>query len=304
MDRSSAVGEYLRARRALLAPEEVGFVPDRNRQVVGLRREEVAVLAGISPEYYLRLEQGRDHQPSDQVLVALARALRLGPHGESYLRRLVRPAPRTTDGDPAPVRHGHLDDVLAQWRDVPAFVADQNLDVVASNPLADELGGHVFSPGANRLLTMFEHEGAPRVVPDWETQARELVGAFRMSGDPDDLRHQEIVGRLSMRSPDFRRIWSRQDVHVFVEGTCLLPLPPFGLVEFGWRNFAVAGHPGHVLTTFSAWPGTPAVPVLAYFAARASQRRGHGTPRAPAWSAAAVGDRRGAGRVHPAHSAS
>jgi transcriptional regulator with XRE-family HTH domain len=293
MDRSSAVGAYLRARRALLAPEDVGFVPDRNRKVVGLRREEVAVLAGISPEYYLRLEQGRDHQPSDQVLAALARALRLGPHGAAYLRRLVRPAEQASVDAPGPVRQGRLDDVLAQWRDVPAFVADRNLDVVASNPLAEQLGGHVFAPGANRLLTMFEHEGAPRVVPDWERQARELVGAFRMDGDPDDLRYQEIVGRLSMRSQDFRRIWSRQDVHVFVEGSCLLPLPPFGLVEFGWRNFAVAGHPGHVLTTFSAWPGTPAVPVLAYFAARAAQTRDHAAPRPPAWSDQAVRVRSG-----------
>lgn len=270
MGRTSAVGEYLRARRALLSPEEVGFVADRSRKVEGLRREEVAVLAGISPEYYLRLEQGRDHQPSDQVLGALARALRLGPHGEAYLRRLARPV-----AVPTARRDRRADDeqfglLLAQWRDVPAFIADANLDVVASNAVVRQLGHRVFSTGANRLVAMFTDEDARTRVPEWELRARELVGAFRMSGDPRDARYQQIVGELSVASPDFRRIWQRQDVHVFVEGDADITVPPFGAVGFGWRNFAVEGLPGHALTTFFARPGSPAVAVLAYLSACAA----------------------------------
>jgi transcriptional regulator with XRE-family HTH domain len=278
MDRSSAVGEYLRARRALLAPEDVGFIHDRNRKVSGLRREEVAVLAGISPEYYLRLEQGRDHQPSDQVVSALARALQLGEYGEAYLQRLVRPGNRPSVEHLARGHRERLEEILTQWRDVPAFIADANLDVVASNSVAEQLGEHVFSPGSNRLLSMFELDAARTLVPEWELRARELVGALRMGGDPDDPRFQEIVGGLSLRSNDFRRIWNRQDVHVFVEGDCDLLVPPFGMVCFGWRNFAIAGFPGHVLTTFFAHPGSPAVPVLAYLAARAADSLHHPAP--------------------------
>lgn len=271
MDRSTAVGEYLRARRALISPESVGFVADQNRKVSGLRREEVAVLAGISPEYYLRLEQGRDHQPSDQVLHALAKALQLDEHGIAYLERLVHP-PVAQRAEIADARtRARLRALLAQWRDVPAVIFDSNLDVVATNHVADELGQSALRPGANRLVWMFDEHKAESDPDVWEQQARQLVGAFRMRGEPDDPRYQEIVGQLSVRSADFRRIWGRHDVHVFVEGECRLRLPPFGEVQLAWRNFAVAGLHGHVLSTFFAPEGSAAATVMAYFAARAAE---------------------------------
>lgn len=273
MDRSTAVGEYLRARRALVAPESVGFVADRARKVDGLRREEVAVLAGISPEYYLRLEQGRDHQPSDQVLRALAGALQLDQHGVAYLERLVHPPTADRPAPVAPDAGERLGDLLAQWRDVPAVVFDANLDVVASNSVADELGQPAFGVGSNRLVSMFEDPDARSWADDWETRARELVGAFRLGGDPDDRRFREVVGDLSLRSEDFRRIWRRQDVGVLVDGCVDLAVPPFGRVPFAWHDFAVAGFPGHTLTTLHPVPGTSAPAVLAYCAARATQRR-------------------------------
>jgi transcriptional regulator with XRE-family HTH domain len=286
MDRSTAVGDYLRARRAVLVPEDVGFPSHSGRKVSGLRREEVAVLAGISPEYYLRLEQGRDHQPSDQVLASLARALRLGGHGEEYLRRLVRPFAAADGSSGRAVGREQFDALLAHWRDVPAFVADANLDIVASNGVAAQLSP-IFARGANRLMTVFGTEEVRKVVPDWETRAREVVGAFRMHGDPENRRYQEIVGELSVRSEEFRRIWRRHDVHVFVEGDTQVRVPPFGSVEFGWRNFAVEGLLGYSLTTFFARPGSPAVPVFAYLAARAAEaRRANSDDRAASVQAA------------------
>lgn len=269
MDRPSAVGEFLRARRSALRPEDVGLPAGGNRRVEGLRREEVADLARISPEYYLRLEQGRDHQPSDQVLGALADALRLDATSRTYLERLVRrPLAQTAPDHRSPGVADELAGVLDQWQETPAFVVDGNLDVVQSNRLADALGQGRMSPGANRLQVMFE-DGAQAVIPEWELRVQELVGALRMTSDPDDPRLQELVGGLSVSSPEFRRAWARQEVHVFVEGDCYSFVEPFGVVRLWWRNFAVEGYPGLALTTIYAKPGTPAVGVLAYCAANA-----------------------------------
>jgi transcriptional regulator with XRE-family HTH domain len=281
MVRSSAVGDYLRARRAVLAPEDVGFFSHSSRKVSGLRREEVAVLAGISPEYYLRLEQGRDHQPSDQVIACLARALRLGEYGEQYLRRLVRPFAGPAGRHEPAVGPAHFDAILAHWRDVPAFIADANLDVVANNGAVEQLSGD-FVRGTNLVTAMFQRADERDWTPDWERRAREVVGVFRMSGHPEDRRYQEIVGDLSLRSQEFRRIWRRHDVHVFEEGDVQVGVAPFGSVKFGWRNLSVEGLPGHALTTFFARPGTSAGPVLAYLSARALEARRSAPAAGPA----------------------
>lgn len=281
----SPVGEYLRARRALVSPEDVGLPVGRRRRVQGLRREEVAQLADISPEYYLRLEQGRDHQPSAQVLEAIARALRLDTDGRAYLDRLVRSrddrpraggTPSTgaaTTGPGAPRSDddlGGLRDLLAQWDHTPAFVADRNLDVVLSNPLADALGRGGMSPGANVVVQLFA-EARRDVDPDWRARAVLVAGALRMSSDPADPRLRTIVAELSAASADFRSIWARQDVHVLAQGSYPVDVPPFGTVVLRSRSFALADRPGHTLTTLFPGPDRTAGAVLAYLA-------GLGTP--------------------------
>lgn len=273
MSRSRDMGDYLRARRTLLNPQAAGFAVDRHRRVAGLRREEVAELAGISPEYYLRLEQGRDHLPSAQVLNALANALQLDDVARGYLDRLARARPVASTG--TLTLHDDLVTVrtlFSQWTNTAAFISDRNLDIVHANALADELGQGRLSAGANPLLVLFD-PAVRAQHPRWEVNVARVVGALRLSSDPLDPRLQQIVGNLSILSADFRRIWARQDVAVLPGGPTPIQVAPFGAVDFVVQNFAVAGHDGYTMTTIFAIPDTPAVSVMAYLAARSDARQ-------------------------------
>jgi transcriptional regulator with XRE-family HTH domain len=266
----SPVGDYLRARRALVQPEDVGMPRDADRRVAGLRREEVARLAGISPEYYLRLEQGRDHQPSDQVIAALARALGLDAESADYLRRLAqRGTERRTVPAEAEVVDESIRAMLAQWSHTPAFVKTRNQDVLASNPLAKALGPRYMEPGANQVIQIFS-PAARHNAADWEQTATRIVAALRMQGDPDDPRLQHIVGTLSMTDPDFPRIWARHDTASLTAGRSRHLIEPLGWVEFTWQNLAIPGST-HTLATFWADPGSQAEAAIAYLAARIQQ---------------------------------
>ncbi len=241
------IGDFLRARRGALQPEDVGLVREPGRRVPGLRREEVADLAGISAEYYLRLEQGRDHCPSPQVMAAIARALRLDAAARGYLSRLITDFLRRDESR----TEGSVDPGLAllvdRLVDVPAFIADANRDVVASNALARTVSGGVLAPGRNLLLHAFD----PRVktpTPEWERSARRAVAALRWSSDPDDPRLQEVIGTLAVRDDDFRRWWSAHEVAVtgVVDlASIVLARPPGTRVDC--QEFSVPEHPGHVL---------------------------------------------------------
>jgi len=266
-DGPSMLGHYLRARRGLVQPEDVGVAREPNRRVSGLRREEVAVLAGISPDYYLRLEQGHDHQPSAQVLRALGRALALDDDAVVYLNRLARP-------DPARGRRRATDitldqsiaTLLAQWSHTPAHIIDRNQDIVMSNPLAIALGGEFLDAGGNVILKVFEPE-LREVSPDWQRLAADSVAALRFHSDPDDPRLQEIVGDLSVRFGEFRELWGRHDARPFTSGRANVRIDGVGLVELCFQNLAVPGDTGHSLTTFFAEPGTPGTAAIAYLAA-------------------------------------
>ncbi|ROP65445.1 helix-turn-helix transcriptional regulator [Curtobacterium sp. PhB115] len=259
---ASLVGEYLRARRDITQPEDVGLPREPNRRVSGLRREEVAALAGISAEYYLRLEQGRDHQPSEQVIVCLGRALALDDHALTHLRRLARPAVRRPR-DPVPAAEDPaVQRLLARRADVPAFVVDDRMDVVASTPLASALGPSMRA-GANRLVRMFTV--VDRVTyPDWSGRAAEMVAVFRMRADLDDPRTQDLIGQLSIRDPEFAAMWARHDVHVYTSGTCFEHVQPFGVLEFEWEGLVIPGREGLTLNTLYAPTGSRGAAVLAY----------------------------------------
>jgi transcriptional regulator with XRE-family HTH domain len=272
----SLLGEYLRARRALVQPEDVGLPRDPSRRVAGLRREEVAALAAISPDYYLRLEQGRTHQPSDQVLVSLGRALALDQNAVTHLFRIARPGagPRRTDAARA-ADDPHLVGLLAQWPNTPAFILDSTQTVVLANPLARALGAGYTEVGSNLVLAMFS-EPMRQTSPDWETAARDSLAALRYHSDPDDPRLQELVRTLQANDADFRRLWARHDARPYVTGSTRTVVEGVGPVDLRFQNFAVPGHDGHTLTAFFDEPGTQASAALAYLAAQGEVVLSHG----------------------------
>jgi len=275
-ERRSELGQYLRARRALVQPEQVGLPRDPGRRVDGLRREEVARIAGISAEYYLRLERGRDHQPSDQVLAALARALLLDAEAAGYMRRLAHAERVREPGATPPGIDDSVRSLLAQWAHTPAFVMDRNQDIILSNALASALGPGYMEPGANLVLQIFTDASRQHAV-DWHGTAHRVVAALRLHADPEDPRLQEIVGTLTLHDPDFPTIWARHDVAEQRTGLSRHWIDPIGWVEFHWQNLAIPGS-SHVLVTFWVDPGTPEAAAVAYLAAQVQQRTNRRTP--------------------------
>jgi transcriptional regulator with XRE-family HTH domain len=259
------LGEYLRARRALVRPSDVGIVSLTQRRVAGLRRDEVAQRAGISQEYYLRLEQGRDRQPSDQVLLALGRALRLDAPAVDHMRRLVRiqtgelrSAPPTP---PASVTAA-LGSLLDQWTGTPAYVMDGNQDVLVVNPLGRAMTGGGLRPGVNLVLAVFS-PFARATMPDWEEAAERTAATLRYGSDPRDRRLQEIVGTLSVRDEDFRRLWARHDARPYLNGSLEQDVHGHGRVTLRCQTLEVPGPRRFVLTAFHAPADSPGALALA-----------------------------------------
>ncbi len=210
--KANSLGAYLRARREQVRPEDVGLVPGARRRVEGLRREELAMLAGISAEYYLRLEVGRDKNPSAQVVEALARALRLDIKATKYLHQLANPILSRWDQSVLDAVAEGLDGLIEELP-FPAVVASRYQDVLAANPIAQALSPG-FAPGQNFLRWRLLDPAARELYVDWEeaTDAavsglRELAGAV-----PGDPRMQTLVAELSSASPYFRESWARANV--------------------------------------------------------------------------------------------
>jgi transcriptional regulator with XRE-family HTH domain len=268
-DRAAPIGGFLRSRRDALQPEAVGLVRGAGRRVPGLRREEVAALAGVSPEYYLRLEQGHDHQPSRQVLSALARALRLSGTEERHLLRLVFPfsLERHAQGG-APAVDPDLLATVDAVRDAPVVLLNPTKDVLARNVVAAAAQHDGWRCGGNLVLDAFAPE-VERSRPGWADQARELVAALRLTAHPEDPRLHEVVGTLSVRDADFRRWWASHELPSRSSGRASCPVRGFGAVDLRWQDLAVPHRPGHVLRIFHAAPGTVAEAALAALVAPA-----------------------------------
>jgi transcriptional regulator with XRE-family HTH domain len=263
--RQNLLGEFLRARRELTRPEDHGL-PVGRRRVPGLRREEVAMLAGISAEYYLRLERGRDRHPSTQVLEALARVLDLDDESTAYLASLATPAPRSP-------RRAHRESeraapeivrMLDAMAGVPAVVMGRCMDILAQNRLAELLCGPVPGDG-NIVRHVFLDPAARTLYPEWSEVAGETVAALRASAadTPDDPRLVTLVGELSVRSAEFRRMWARHDVRAKAAGTKRLVSPAVGEVTVSWETLAVASAPGQLVIAYFAEPGSAAGEALA-----------------------------------------
>jgi len=210
---SNVLGDYLRARRALVRPQDIGATGYGRRRVPGLRREELAALAGISPDYYLRLEQGRNVNPSLQVIDALARALQLDADATAYLHALAFPELAKRLAKPPEAASPLIEVAIASWPDTPALVLSRFLDVIACNRLAAALTS-LFRPGVNLIRATFLDPEARRVNPDHAQVMRQCVARLRAiaGSDIEDVRFTQLVGELLSQSAEFAQLWARHDV--------------------------------------------------------------------------------------------
>jgi transcriptional regulator with XRE-family HTH domain len=257
------IGEYLRARRELIRPEDVGLPANGHRRVPGLRRDELAMLAGISTEYYTRLEQGRDRRPSPQVLDAVGRALGLDDDATAHLHALGTPeAPRRRRAER--VRPG-VQQLLDAWTGTPAYVQSPLQDVLAANRLAMLLSP-VFRPGGNILRSVLLDPEVQKLLPDWPQRVGSLIAALRamVGPDVDDPRLTDLVGELSVKSDVFRRLWPRHDARPHPGGgKHHMRHPIAGDLELFYEKFAVTGSDGQLLVVYRAAPGSPTEDALA-----------------------------------------
>jgi transcriptional regulator with XRE-family HTH domain len=271
------LGDYLRARRELVTPERAGIPAHGVRRVPGLRREEVAMLAGISADYYLRLEQGRDRNPSTQVLESIARVLLLDDNTTAYLLGLAADKPRRARRRPrretVPPGIAKLVATLA----LPAFVEGRYLDVLAANPLATALSPRLVA-GANRLRDVFLDPAERALFTDWEKATEGLVAGFRQSvgTDTDDPRFIELVGELSLSSARFRQLWARHDVGGRRGAPMRFDHPQLGEIHLNREKLLVDETDGIMLVLYHPDPETDDADKLALLG---SATRTPGPPR-------------------------
>jgi hypothetical protein len=258
---------FLRTRRSRVDPASVGISTDSRRRVEGLRREEVAHLSGVSVDYYVRLEQGRATQPSEQILDALARVLGLDETEREHLYRLARQRRRRAKapGMGVPPAGGwgrvrpELLRVLDLVADAPALIMDHRLDVLAGNRLAGLLHSRPMA-GLNTARHIFLEEAERGLYADWEKCTLDVVGHLRLAAGkyPEDPRLASLIGELAMGSERFRRLWARADVRTRTHGRKAYLHPLVGLLELHQENFALPDEPSMELVVLSAAPGSPA----------------------------------------------
>ena len=258
---ANSLAAYLRARRAALRPERVGLADDGRRRVPGLRREEVATLAGLSTDYYVRLEQGRADRPSDAVLTAVARVLQLGGAERAHLFDLARAARAArAPSSPAALRPA-LTAVVAGITESPAVIMTESSDVLAWNALAAELIAdfpRLDPRERNMARLLFLDPGARAIHTDWERATRDTVGMMRMAAGrhPRAPELLELIEELTRASAPFRRLWSSHHVHEKSHGRKALRHPVAGDLDLEYESFAVPGSPGHMLVVYTAPAGS------------------------------------------------
>ncbi|MEU6345694.1 helix-turn-helix transcriptional regulator [Streptomyces sp. NPDC046977] len=258
-------GDYLRARREIVRPEDVGLPSGGRRRVPGLRREELALLAGISSDYYLRLEQGRDQNPSPHVLNALARVLQLDGPATDYLHALAGPPPRDRrPAEPDRVSPGIRQLIATWWAGTPVIVFNRYMDVLASNPLAIAMSP-IFLPGVNVIRAAFLDPDVRRLYLDWDDMSIRAVAGLRalVGTQLEDVRVVELVDELSTKSPEFQRLWTRHDVSPEGAGVARMNHPTVGGMTLQYERLTVAGTHGQLIVVFHAEPGSPSAEKLA-----------------------------------------
>ena len=274
MESAQHLAEFLRARRGRIKPEDVGIVNGDRRRVPGLRREELAALAGVSADYIMRLEQGRDHRPSEKVLEALARALQLDDDARAHMLALSRSASHAARPRDRAVEHvrPEVQALLDGWS-TPAFIHGRHLDVLASNAAARALT-RVSEPGTNMLRSMFLVKEEYERYEDLEFTLARTVAYFRaaVGSDLDDPYLQDLIAELSLKSDDFRRLWADHDVLSSVSGSDLYLHPAVGWMRLSFQTFVVGGTDRQILFATTAAPGSRDAQALARIADLARAR--------------------------------
>jgi transcriptional regulator with XRE-family HTH domain len=255
MPDGTALGAFLRWHRHRLSPRDVGLPDHGRRRVPGLRREEVAMLARISNEYYIRIEQGRERSPSVAVLDALAEALQLDAGQATHLLALARPRSRT-----AVARHTHAPESAVRLIDqlaLPAVLLSRYMDVLAANDAAQELFPNML-PGTNRIRSSFLDPREWEFWRDWEQAAADSVAQLRtdLGGDVEASPVRSLIAELKQQSHVFRQLWSRQDVQQHALTPVRIRHPDAGDLELHREKLIVAGTDGIVLYIYYADAGS------------------------------------------------
>ncbi|MFJ3233501.1 helix-turn-helix domain-containing protein [Streptomyces sp. NPDC086787] len=264
LDRRAELSEFLRSRRARLKPEDVGL-PDfgRHRRVPGLRREELAQLAGVSVAYYTRLEQGNGQNMSAEVLDAISRALRLTDAEHAHLTHLAKGKQHKRKAAPRQQQvRGSLRQLLDTLDGVPAYVVGQRAEILAWNRMAAALFGdwaELPVTERNWARLVFLKPEYRELFVDWEQKAIDIVCALRMDAGchPDDPRLSALVGELSVKSQEFRRLWATHDVKEKTFGVKRLRHPLVGELSLNFESFRMTGDNDQSLVTYHAEPGSP-----------------------------------------------
>ncbi|MER6565604.1 helix-turn-helix transcriptional regulator [Streptomyces sp. NPDC001093] len=265
------VGDFLRSRRARIQPEEVGLPSHGRRRVPGLRREEVAQLAGVSVDYYIRLEQGRGTSVSDAVLDAIARVLRLDETEQAYLRTVARPQHRQHGRQgqravPPRIRPG-IQVLLDGMERNPAFVLDPRMNVVAWNAIADALSGFGrMTPGERSVpRQVFLSPDGRNLYPEWAAVAAQTVAHLRvLSGRyADDPELCALVAELSLKSEDFRRLWADHEVRECAYGVKQVRHPVAGLLTLPYETLTMPAAPDRTIVVYTPEPGSETAERLA-----------------------------------------
>ncbi|MFC8245003.1 helix-turn-helix domain-containing protein [Streptomyces chartreusis] len=269
LDPRAELSEFLRTRRARLKPEDVGL-PDygRHRRVPGLRREELAQLAGVSVAYYTRLEQGNGRNVSAEVLDAIARALRLSDAEHAHLTHLAKPkrhkkkpAARTEQVRPA------LRQLLDTIDGVPAYITGRRSDIVAWNGMAAAVFGdwsELPAQERNWARLVFLRPEYRELFMEWDQKAYDIVAFLRMDAGchPDDPRLSALVGELSVKSEEFRRLWAIHDVKEKSYGVKRLRHPLVGELTLNFESFRLTDGTEQTLITYHPEPGSPSAEAL------------------------------------------
>lgn len=269
LDRRTGLGQFLRSRRAALRPEDIGLSPvGRRRRVPGLRREEVALAAGVSVAYYTRLEQGNSDNVSTEVLDSIARVLGLTDAEHTYLSQLARPKrDKRTAAHP---RTQHLRPGLQHLLDslgVPAYVTGQRSDILGWNRLAAAVFGNwdeLPPQERNWARLLFLSPTTRDLCVDWEEKAATLVSLLRLTASrvPDDPQLAALVSELSARSEEFRRLWAAYELQRKPHGSLRLNHPLVGELTLPYEIFPLPDDSDQVLITYYPEPGSASADAL------------------------------------------
>ncbi|MEU6450630.1 helix-turn-helix transcriptional regulator [Streptomyces sp. NPDC046979] len=284
LDPRAELSEFLRTRRDRLKPADVGLTDySRRRRVPGLRREELAQLAGVSAAYYTRFEQGNARNVSREVVDAISRVLRLTDAEHAHLLELaqLKRGPSKRIDSPRQQVRPEVRELLTAMEGVPAYVWGRRSDVLAWNQTASAVFGDWAARAPrdrNWARVTFLDPASRKLFTDWDTKARDVVGQLRLWAGlhPEDTQLASLIGELSMKSEEFRKLWAAHDVEKKTHGTMRLTHPLVGELTLRYETLALQGDQDQYLSSYHAEPGSSseqALRLLASWGADAAQDR-------------------------------